>query len=108
MVHKAAIGTTVLLAGVAAFQIALTLGAPWGDISYGGQAETTDGVLPGTYRVMSAVAVLILLCCVCHSGQGRGRVLTVARCHLRSPGDVGYLRLLGPEYRDESDFVSCG
>jgi len=61
MVHKAAIGATVLLAGVAAFQIALTLGAPWGDMSYGGQAETTDGVLPGSYRVMSAVAVLILL-----------------------------------------------
>ena len=57
----AAVGAAILLAGVAAFQIALALGAPWGDMSYGGQAETVDGVLPGNYRVMSAVAVVILL-----------------------------------------------
>jgi hypothetical protein len=59
--EKAAIGAAVLLAGVALFQSALALGAPWGDMSYGGQAETVDGVLPGNYRVMSAVAVVILL-----------------------------------------------
>jgi len=60
-VKNAAIGAAVLLAGVAAFQVALAVGAPWGDMSYGGQADTVDGVLPGSYRVMSVIAVVILL-----------------------------------------------
>lgn len=60
-VRTAAITAAVLLAGVAVFQIALAAGAPWGRMSYGGQAETVDGVLPGSYRAMSAVAVVILL-----------------------------------------------
>jgi thiosulfate reductase cytochrome b subunit len=60
-VKTAAVTAAVLLAVVAAFQIALVAGAPWGRMSYGGQAETVDGVLPGSYRVMSAAAVLILL-----------------------------------------------
>ncbi len=59
--RMAAVGAAGLLAAVAIFQIALTLGAPWGEMSYGGQAETIDGVLPAGYRVISAVAVMILL-----------------------------------------------
>ena len=61
IVQNAAKLAAVLLSAVAVFQAALALGAPWGDMSYGGQAETTDGVLPTGQRIMSAAAVLILL-----------------------------------------------
>lgn len=61
LVQKAAVGTALLLAGVAVFQVALALGASWGDVAYGGRAVTDNGVLPGGYRVMSAAAALVLL-----------------------------------------------
>lgn len=61
IVRRAALGAAVLLAGVALFQLALAVGFPWGDMSYGGQADTVDGVLPAGYRVMSAIAIFILL-----------------------------------------------
>jgi hypothetical protein len=51
----------ILLQFVAAFQVGLAFGAPWGEHAYGGRAKTTDGVLSPRYRVMSAVAVPILL-----------------------------------------------
>ena len=51
----------ILLQVVAAFQVALAFGAPWGDHAYGGRAETVNGRLPPAYRVMSAVAVPMLL-----------------------------------------------
>jgi hypothetical protein len=57
----AAVIAAVLLAAVAAFQLALVLGAPWGDHVYGGRAETVDGRLSPRYRAMSAFAVPILL-----------------------------------------------
>lgn len=57
----AAIVAAVLLAIVAAFQIALVFGAPWGDHAYGGRAETDNGRLTARYRAMSAVAAPILL-----------------------------------------------
>jgi len=57
----AAILVAVLLATVAAIQLALGFGAPWGDHVYGGRAETDDGRLSPRYRAMSAVAVPILL-----------------------------------------------
>lgn len=60
-VRRSAIGVAVLLAGVALFQLGLAIGFPWGEMSYGGQADTVDGVLPAEYRVMSAAAVVILL-----------------------------------------------
>ncbi|WP_130014158.1 hypothetical protein [Serinicoccus sediminis] len=47
--------TAVGLGGVAAFQLALALGAPWGRASYGGQHE---GVLPQRLRMVSAGAVV--------------------------------------------------
>jgi len=59
--EAAAIGAALLLAGVAVFQAAVALGAPWGDMVYGGRVETADGVLPGHYRAASAGAVAILL-----------------------------------------------
>jgi hypothetical protein len=61
LVRLSAWTAALLLAGVATFQAGLAAGAPWGDMSYGGRADTVDGVLPGSYRVMSAAAIVILL-----------------------------------------------
>ena len=55
-----AIAGAVLLIGVAVFQIALAAGAAWGDMAYGGRAETHHGILATPYRFMSGLAVLIL------------------------------------------------
>jgi uncharacterized membrane protein SirB2 len=57
----AAIFAAVLLATVAAVQLALVFGVPWGDHVYGGRAKTDNGRLSPRYRAMSAVAVPILL-----------------------------------------------
>ena len=57
----AAVVAAVLLALVAAIQLGLAFGAPWGDHVYGGRAETDNGRLSPRFRVMSAVAVPILL-----------------------------------------------
>ncbi|WP_298888584.1 hypothetical protein [uncultured Serinicoccus sp.] len=48
--------TALGLGGVAAFQLALALGAPWGRASYGGQHA---GVLPGRLRVVSGAATVV-------------------------------------------------
>lgn len=53
----AAIVAVVLLAAIAAFQIALTLGAPLGRAAWGGRH---DGVLPKRLRVASGVAGLVV------------------------------------------------
>ncbi|MDJ0962546.1 MAG: hypothetical protein QNJ88_18070 [Acidimicrobiia bacterium] len=50
-----------LLLGVAGFQAGLAGGAPWGAASYGGRAATEDGRLPMPMRVMSGIAVIILV-----------------------------------------------
>ena len=50
-----------LLLGVAGFQAGLAGGAPWGAASYGGRAATDDGRLPMPMRVMSGIAVVILV-----------------------------------------------
>lgn len=61
-VESAAVGMAVLLAGVAVFQLALAVGAPWGNMAYGGRAVSAPrSPLPRPYRVMSAVAVLVLV-----------------------------------------------
>jgi hypothetical protein len=44
--------------GLAAFQLALALGAPWGQAAWGGQ---TEGVLPIGLRVGSAVSTVVWL-----------------------------------------------
>jgi len=59
--EASAIGAALLLAGVAAFQAALALGAPWGEMAYGGRVETTDGVLSGRHRASSAFSFFVLL-----------------------------------------------
>jgi hypothetical protein len=51
----------ILLQVVAAFQLALAFGAPWGEHAYGGRAKTVDGKLSVAYRAMSAAAVPVLL-----------------------------------------------
>lgn len=61
MAQRAAIAAAVILVGVALFQLALALGAPWGSIAYGGRAPTVEGVLSTRYRVASAAAVVVLL-----------------------------------------------
>ena len=53
----AAIVATALLAVLVAFQLALAVGAPLGDMSWGGRHA---GVLPTRLRVASAVAGLVL------------------------------------------------
>lgn len=50
----------VTLGVAAAFQLALALGAPWGDHAYGGRVDTDGGQLPGRYRVFSGIAVVVL------------------------------------------------
>lgn len=57
----AAVVAATLLTAVAAFQVALALGAPLGDAVLGGRAETEDGVLRGGYRVAAALQALVLL-----------------------------------------------
>jgi hypothetical protein len=53
----AAVVGTGLLGAVAAFQVALALGAPWGRAAFGGQHE---GTLPVRLRAASAVAGLVV------------------------------------------------
>lgn len=52
----AAIAFVVLLGLLAAFQLALALGAPWGRLAWGGQ---NPGVLPRGNRIGSVVSVLV-------------------------------------------------
>jgi hypothetical protein len=60
-VTLAAVLVAIILGGIVLFQLALVLGASWGDHAYGGRAETTAGRLPTSYRLMSAVAIPILV-----------------------------------------------
>ena len=61
MVEPVALLTAVLFVGLALFQIALALGAPWGAHVYGGRAVAEDGTLPGKWRAASAAASVVLL-----------------------------------------------
>lgn len=54
-VRWAAVAVAVGFAGLAVFQLALAAGAPLGAAAWGG----TEGVLPATLRIGSAVAVLM-------------------------------------------------
>ena len=51
----AAVLFTVLLAALAAFQLALIAGAPWGRLAWGGQ----DRVLPARKRIGSVVSIVL-------------------------------------------------
>ena len=57
----AALLAGAILAGVACFQAALAIGVPWGYMAYGGQAAFAAGHLPTRLRVVSAIAVPILV-----------------------------------------------
>jgi hypothetical protein len=57
MEQSFAVVAVALIGIVVLFQLALVLGAPWGQIAWGGQ---NPGVLPTTLRVGSAVAILVL------------------------------------------------
>ena len=54
----AARAAAVVMVGVAAFQIALVFGAPWGAYTQGGE---TVGILDASGRVVAAVSCAILL-----------------------------------------------
>ena len=55
MIELAAVVVSVLLAGLAVFQVALVTGAPLGRLAWGGQHE----VLPRQLRISSAVSVVV-------------------------------------------------
>jgi hypothetical protein len=58
----AAKAAAALLGVVAAFQVALALGAPWGEATQGGRAATThDGVLTAGGRTLAAVSATVLV-----------------------------------------------
>lgn len=71
MIWIAAVAATAMLAVVAAFQLALALGAPWGLAAYGGSHA---GVLPTRLRATSAVAcvvwILVALAVLHRAGTG--------------------------------------
>jgi hypothetical protein len=56
------------LVGIATFQAALALGAPWGEAAYGGGSA---GVLPAGQRISSVVAVPVYLAL---AGVASGRI----------------------------------
>jgi hypothetical protein len=60
-VQSAAVAAAVLVAGVAAFQLALAAGMPLGDAVFGGNAPTQDGVLTGPFRAIAGIQSIVLL-----------------------------------------------
>jgi hypothetical protein len=54
----AARAAAVVMLGIAAFQVALVLGAPWGEYTQGGQ---TEGALDVSGRLLAAVSCAILI-----------------------------------------------
>ena len=60
MTTAAAVTVAVLLGGVAVFQVLLAAGARWGHYAYGGRLAGPGEPLPARYRIVSAVAVLVL------------------------------------------------
>lgn len=56
-VTLAAILAVVLLVAIAAFQLALAFGQPWGAAAWGGQHP---GVLPRRFRIASGVAAVVV------------------------------------------------
>jgi hypothetical protein len=60
-IRAAAISASVLIMGVALFQVALALGLPLGEATFGGAAPTDDGVLSTGFRVIALVNAAILI-----------------------------------------------
>lgn len=74
----ASLTAAILLLGVAAFQIALVFGAPWGAWTQGGQ---TEGPLPSAGRILAAIsaAVLVLMALSVLARDGRGPLARLPR-----------------------------
>jgi hypothetical protein len=58
--QAAAVVAAVLIVAVAAFQVALALGAPYGDAVFGGKAPTDAGVLTAPFRALAIVQAVVL------------------------------------------------
>jgi hypothetical protein len=56
-----AIAASSLLLLGAAFQLGLSVGAPWAAAAYGGRAALSDGRLPSRYRAASLITALVLI-----------------------------------------------
>jgi hypothetical protein len=56
-----AIAASSLLLLSAAFQVGLSVGAPWAAAAYGGRAALSDGRLPSRYRAASLITALVLI-----------------------------------------------
>jgi hypothetical protein len=61
IVELVAVSAAVLLCAVAVFQVALAVGAPWGEATLGGRAATVDGVLTFPFRLLAAISALVLV-----------------------------------------------
>jgi hypothetical protein len=60
-VQIVSVAAAVLIAGVAAFQLALAMGAPYGEAVFGGNAPTRSGVLTAPFRVLAVVQAVVLV-----------------------------------------------
>lgn len=65
-IQFAAIALVAIAALVSAFQIALAIGAPWGEWAYGGQ---NIGVLPQSLRISSGFSLVVYALQVAHFGS---------------------------------------
>jgi hypothetical protein len=65
MTHTVAEGVAIAACGLlllgAAFQLALSAGAPWAAAAFGGRASRPDGRLPSRYRATSLITALVLI-----------------------------------------------
>ena len=65
MTHTVAEGLAVAACGLllltAAFQLALSAGAPWAAAAYGGRAVQYDGRLPSRHRAASLITAVVLI-----------------------------------------------
>lgn len=71
---------TALVAVVCAFQLALVLGAPWGEFAMGG---ASPGAYPMAMRVAAGVQIIVLgavaLIILCRAGLALARLRPIAR-----------------------------
>jgi hypothetical protein len=59
--QAASVAAAVLIGGVAVFQFALALGAPYGEAVFGRKAPTRSGVLTGPFRALAVAQALLLV-----------------------------------------------
>jgi hypothetical protein len=57
-------GASVLLGLVVLFQLALVFGAPWGEATQGGRADTVDGALVGGARLLAGISAAMLIAAI--------------------------------------------